>query len=117
MFSKSLPILKLLIDRDEDCLLMETKTGSTSLDLANERIEWVEGTPKEGFLMALGHVPTPPSHTEEKKKAEKKDTEEERKGEDAVASAEMVGLDTQDTTDSTGKKKKKKKKKKFLGIF
>jgi hypothetical protein len=121
MFSNSLSVIKLLIDKDEDCLLMETKTGSTPLDLAKERIEWGEGVQKEGILIALGHVPPPPPRPVEV--VEKKEEKEEKKGgerrtsrrpslkNDTFISRENEGKDTENLTGG------KKKKKKFFGLF
>lgn len=122
MFSNSLSVIKLLIDKDEDCLLMETKTGSTPLDLAKERIEWGEGVQKEGILIALGHVPPPPPRPVEV--VEKKEEKEEKKGGDGRRNSRRPSLknDTfisrenegKDTENLTGGKKKKKK---FFGLF
>jgi hypothetical protein len=123
MFTKSLSVINMLIDRDEDCLLMETKTGSTPLDLAKERIEWGEGAPKEGILIALGHVPAPPpkpvevDEKKEGKDGDKEESKDERRPSrrPSLKNDNFVerGEEGKDTEKLTGKKKKKR----FFGLF
>ncbi|GMH97205.1 hypothetical protein TrST_g8898 [Triparma strigata] len=97
MYATSVGVVELLIDKDEQCLAFETKTGSTPLMLAKERIEWKEGAngvEKGQILHALGHIPAPPPIPKEEIKVEVTDGD----GDDAALSPTS-------------------KRKKFLGLF